>query len=147
VRTRWIGLAVVVLALGVAGGYFARGQIVHTRTSTVVQIVTTAPLPPATHVLSVVVQGHDGGCLSDSLEGHTFEIRRPSNGISAGEILALPKVSFMEKDGCRFVIGYKISPDLGFFVIDDTAGYGSWGPYDSHDLGGRRGWMLTLNEG
>jgi hypothetical protein len=146
VLTRWIGGIALALALGAAGGYLARGQVVHTRISTVVQILTTAPPPPATHALTVIVQGHNGGCLAASLEGHTLAIRRPSNGISEGEILGLPKFAVMEANGCRFDIGYRISPTLGFFVIADTSGLGDeWGPFDSHDLG-TRNWTLTLNE-
>jgi hypothetical protein len=133
---RWIGGLAAALVLGLVLGYIVHDQVTGTPTTTVVHIVTTAPPPQPTHDLSIVVQGANGGCLRQSLAGHTFALRRPGDGLSEGEVLALAGSADMSQDGCRYTSHFSIHPRLGFFVVSDEGGYHDWGPFDSNNLAG-----------
>jgi len=116
-----------------------------------VQIETTQAPPPATHKLTAVVRAKDGSCLatdtnySDILQ-HTFVLRRPSNGISDGDVVAVAQEMTYDTAGCDLNVVWKISPKLGFFVVhDDSGSGGSWGPFDAGQMSARA-WTLTLNE-
>ena len=135
------------LVEGAALGYVAHGS--RTKTVTVVQIETTQAPPPATHVLDVTVEPKGGGCITtDSnytdLNQDTWVLRRPGNGDSEGDVVAVAQSAGYA--ACNLSVVFKISPNLGFFVVDDEQGSGSWGPFDSHQLASHQ-WSLLLNEG
>jgi len=147
-RLLWL-LVPVALIGGAVAGFLARGAT--TKTVTVVQIETTQAPPSATHKLTAVVRSKDGSCLStntnysDILQ-HTFVLRRPSNGISDGDVVAVAQEMTYDTAGCDLDVVFKISPKLGFFVVHDDSGTnGSWGPYDSGQMSARA-WTLLLNE-
>lgn len=147
-KLAWV-LVPVALIGGAALGFLARGA--QTKTVTVVQIETTQAPPPATHKLTAVVRAKDGSCLSSDTNysdvmQHAFVLRRPSNGISDGDVVAVAQEMTYDTAGCDLDVVFKISPNLGFFVVhDDSGSGGSWGPFDSSQMGGR-GWSLLLNE-
>lgn len=139
-------LVPVALIGGAALGFLARSE--RTKTVTVVQIETTQAPPPATQMLDVTIEPKGGGCITtdsnySGLNQHTRVLRRPSNGISDGDVVAVAEsVGYA---ACNLSIVFKISPNLGFFVVTDEEGTGSWGPFDSHQLGARK-WSLLLDE-
>lgn len=138
----------VALIGGAAAGFFAQSS--KTKIVTVVQIQTQAPPPPATKRLDAFVQGNGGTCLSASgnyadLPRHTFTLRRPGNGLSEGDVVAVAQAETMDSINCNLDVAFKISPNLGFFVVSDDSGGGSWGPFDSHQLSSRS-WHLLLDE-
>lgn len=145
-RLVWTLIPVALIG-GLALGFLARGA--RTKTVTVVQIETTQPPPPATHGLDVTVEPKGGGCITtDSnytgLSRHTWVLRRPSNGISEGDVVAVAQSAGYA--ACNLSLVFKINPNLGFFVVDDEEGSGgSWGPFDSHQLAARH-WSLLLDE-
>jgi hypothetical protein len=144
-RIAW-ALIPVVLVGGAALGYFVRGT--HTKTVTVVQIETTQAPPPATHKLEVTVEPKGGGCITtDSnytgLNQHTWVLRRPGNGLSDGDVVAVAESAGYA--ACNLSIVFKISPNLGFFVVTDEEGTGSWGPFDSQQLASHS-WSIVLDE-
>jgi hypothetical protein len=149
VRTLVWLLVPTALIGGAAAGYLARGS--QTKTVTVVQIETTQAPPPATHKLTAVVRSKDGSCLATNtnysdITQHTFVLRRPSNGVSDGDVVAVAQSIAYDGEGCDLNVVFKISPKLGFFVVhDDSAASGSWGPFDSSQMSAR-GWSLLLNE-
>jgi hypothetical protein len=142
---RWTGGLAAVLAAGLAIGYFARGQVVHTRTATVVQIVTTAAPPPPTQTLTAIIQGPNGGCLGKDLTTHTFSLRSQSNGFNEGNILALSKTASTGPQGCIYTLTFSINPSLGFFYVYDELLGTKWGPFDSQAMAAR-GWLVRLYE-
>jgi hypothetical protein len=132
---------------GAALGFLARGS--QTKTVTVIQIETTQAPPPATHVLDVTVQPKGGGCLTTdpayantNIAQHGWTLRRPGNGSSEGDVVAVAESAGYA--ACNLSLVFKINPNLGFFVVNDEEG-GQWGPFDSHQLASRK-WSLVLDE-
>lgn len=106
-------------------------------TTTVVQIQTVAPPPPATKTLTATVLGPGGACLSANdaqYEPDTYTLRSPGNGLTSGSVLAVSDGAAMDSQNCDLVLTFRVSPDLGFFdVVDEQQGE-SWGPFDSRKL-------------
>jgi hypothetical protein len=145
---RPLGYVLIPIALvaGVALGFVARNA--RTKTVTVVQIETTQAPPPATRILAVTVEPKGGGCITtdtnySSLNNDTWTLRRPSNGISAGDVVAVAQSAGYA--ACNLSVVFKISPNLGFFTVADEQTSDSWGPFDSHQLATRK-WSLVLDE-
>lgn len=96
----------------------------------------------------MTIEPKGGGCITtDSnytgLTQHTWVLRRPSNGISEGDVVAVAQSAGYA--ACNLSLVFKINPNLGFFELADEQGAGSWGPFDSHQLGSRH-WSLLLDE-
>jgi hypothetical protein len=139
----------VALVAGAVLGYFGRGQ--QTKTTTVVQVQTVAAPPPATHVLTAVVQGGDGQCLTAAhpetdYTSHAWTLRRPGNGLTEGDVVGVSEREEFDDSSCNLDVTFKISPKLGFFMVRDDSGSASWGPFDSQQMS-NRGWTVRLNEG
>jgi hypothetical protein len=143
VRPLWV-LVPVALAAGGVIGFLARPE--RTKTTTVVQIQTQAPPPPATRELVARIQGSEGGCLlSDQIfTTDTFTLRRPGNGLTEGDVVGVAESMSMDSTQCYLNVTFSISPELGFFSVhDDNKGF-HWGPFDSKQME-RRDWTLALN--
>jgi hypothetical protein len=50
----------------------------------------------------------------------------------------------MDNSGCNLDVQFRVSPDLGFFVVSDDNKGETWGPFDSHSLAQRQ-WAVQLN--
>lgn len=145
-RVAW-SLLPVALVAGFAVGYVVRGQRVRTTISTLVQIQTVAPPPPATKTLTATVTGPGGACLATNdvqYEPDTYTLRSPGNGLTSGSVLAVANGTSMDAQGCNLVVTFSVSPSLGFFdVVDEQQGE-SWGPFDSRALA-RYSYRLRLS--
>jgi hypothetical protein len=146
-KVAWSLLPLALLG-GAVLGYFGRGQ--QTKTTTVVQVQTVAAPPPATHLLRAFVQGTNGQCVtavtSDDLSTHAWTLRRPGNGLTDGDVVAVAQTDAMDTSGCNFDVTFKISPKLGFFMVSDDSKGNSLGPFDSQQMAAQ-GWAVRLNEG
>jgi hypothetical protein len=142
----WLLLPFVLVA-GAAIGYFVRAE--KPKTVTVVQIQTQAPLPPATHRLTALIQGPNDGCISASrhsgITSDTLTLRRPGNGLTDGEVIGVADSGAMDNSSCNYDIVFSISPSLGFFVVSDDIQGVTWGPFDSHKMA-QRGWAVRLTD-
>ena len=113
----------------------------------------TATTPPAasTGQLAATITGANGVCLPDvsasltsaPTSGDSFDLRRPGNGLTEGDVVAVPNEVAGNAGGCSVTLGFSIGTDLGFFVVVDETDGLSWGPFDSHNLAGA-GWSLNL---
>jgi len=126
-----------------------RGQQIKTVVTTVVQVQTVAPPPPATKHLTAIVTGPNGSCLSADTahtgeDGHTFTLRGESNGLNDGTLFAIADNLAMDGSGCDLDIHFSLSPNLGFFYVHDDTSTVTWGPFDSHKLRSY-GYLLRLN--
>jgi hypothetical protein len=137
------GLVPIALAAGAVGGFLARAE--RTKTVTVVQIETQAPPPPATHSLTAIIQGANGACLPSTklLTTDTFLLRRPSNGLTEGDVVGVASSSAMDGGRCYLVVNFSTSVNLGFFVVNDFTTSSTWGPFDSRQVA-QGGWTMRL---
>ena len=114
---------------------------------------TTASTAAAPQQLTATVMGSNGVCLPDvkassglaqaPTAADTFDLRRPGNGVSEGNVLAVTTDVQNTQGGCSIVLNFTVGTGLGFYVVvDETAGL-SWGPFDSHNLPSE-GWALSL---
>jgi hypothetical protein len=109
------------------------------------------PQPPSAGSLTATITGPDSSCLKDApsglsatpKSGDSFNLRRPGNGLSEGEVVAVPASVQGSVDGCSLTLSFAIGTNLGFFVVFDETDGLSWGPFDSHNLP-NDGWSLTL---
>lgn len=117
-----------------------------------VQATTAAPPQPSSAgQLNATITGAKSGCLKDAQGGlaavpspsDSFDLRRPGNGLSEGDVVAVPTSVLGSTDGCSVTLTFAIGADLGFFVVFDETDSLSWGPFDSHNLA-NIGWSLTL---
>jgi hypothetical protein len=128
------------LVAGIVGGLIIRGQQVKTVTTTVVQIQTVAPPPPATkHLTAYIEADNSGSCLTantdySNLGQDTWTLRDESNGLNSGSVLATEDGAEMDSQGCYLLVHFSLSPNLGFFYVHDDSKDDVWGPFDSHKL-------------
>ena len=146
-KVAWTLLPIALLG-GAVAGYFGRGT--QTKTTTVVQIQTVAAPPPATHVLTAIVQGSNGGCLTAASPDtdyttHAWTLRRPGNGVTNGDVVGVAEISNSTHSTADIDITFKIAPSLGFFTVSDDSTSDSWGPFDSHQMAAH-GWIVRLNK-
>lgn len=103
-----------------------------TATATKPSTVSAAP-----QQLTATVRGGNGVCLPDvkasSLLAHaptpadTFDLRRPGNGVTEGNVVAVTTDVQSVQAGCSIVLNFAVGTGLGFYVVvDETAGL-SWG--------------------
>lgn len=126
-------------------------ELVHAAKKAAVHAPTPTTQPPTPGPLTATITGPNGGCLKDAPSGlsatptssDSFDLRRPGNGLSEGNVVAVPASVQGSADGCFVTLSFAIGTNLGFFVVFDETDGLSWGPFDSHNLP-NDGWSLTL---
>lgn len=113
--------------------------------------VTNASPSNSLGELTAVITGANGRCLKSMstdisaapTAGDSFDLRRPGNGLTEGDVVAVPSNVQGSTDGCSITLRFRIRRKLGFFVVFDETDHLSWGPVDSRNLPTAR-WSLNL---
>lgn len=102
--------------------------------------------------LTATITGKNSSCLrgasssglsSAPTSADTFDLRRPGNGLTEGDVLAVPTNKQSGSGGCSIVLTFNIGTDLGFYVVYDESAGVSWGPFDASQLPAE-GWAISL---
>lgn len=109
---------------------------------------TTAAAPSASQQMTATVTGAKGVCLpevssSAPTAADSFALRRPGNGLTEGNVVAVPTSVQNVGNGCSIALTFNVGTKLGFYVVFDETDGLSWGPFDSRNLPAA-GWALNL---
>jgi hypothetical protein len=139
-------VVLVVLGAGAAGAVIDRDLTkprTVTRTVTVTKTVTVEqPAPsPESITLEVTITAQD--CSKVPSARDTFSLRKPGNGLTESDVLAVASSVTAGAEGCTLNVMFDITPDVAFFVVHDEIGGESWGPFSYDQVKSRP--FLTLS--